>query len=65
MANDVEAQALLDDLLATLKQLAKAGVPVKISDDAHGKPAVWVGLGGCRFERGAFTFDSAAVMGMG
>lgn len=63
MATDVEIQPLLDDLLATLRQLQQCGVPVKISPDAHGKPALWVGLAGVTMQGGAFAFDSAKVMG--
>jgi hypothetical protein len=62
MANDTEAQLVLDELRATLTQLQKVGVPVKISTDAQGKPALWIGLGGVSVERGAFVFNSAALM---
>lgn len=33
------------------------------STDAHGKPALWVGLAGVTMQSGAFAFDSAKVMG--
>jgi hypothetical protein len=62
MANDQEAQLVLDELRATLTQLQKCGVPIKISTDAQGKPALWIGLGGVSVERGAFVFDAAKVM---
>lgn len=44
MATDTEIQPLLDDLMATPRQLQQCGVPVKISPDAHGKPALWLAL---------------------
>lgn len=52
MATDTEIQPLLDDLMATPRQLQQCGVPVKISPDAHGKPA----LAYTRFYNG-FTYS--------
>jgi imidazolonepropionase-like amidohydrolase len=62
VASDNEAQTILDELRATLAQLQKAGVPVKLSADTQNKPVVWIGLGGVKVEHGALVFDSAALM---
>ena len=62
MATDTEIQPLLDDLMATPRQLQQCGVPVRIGKDTQGKPVTWVGLAGVTMQGGSFAFDSAKVM---
>ena len=59
MATDTEAGAILAELCATLDQLTRAGVQVRVTQQGD---VLWIGIMGARLRAGVMEYDSTAVL---
>ena len=60
MATDNEATAILAELRATLDQLTRAGVQVRVTQQGD---VLWIGVQGASLTRGgAFEYDASIAL---